>query len=167
MTLRAQVHLTDASQDYGTNYIGGTGDSQSEAAWLVPLALQLFPALVLLVGMIWMPFTPRWLLHHGREEESRRTLATLRSLPIDSELIELEFLEIKAQSLFEKRTVAANFPHLSELTATNTIKLQFVAIASLFKTKPMFKRVVVATVTMFFQQWTGMISVSILFIFHL
>src|ERR1700761_4726098 len=105
---------TNISQDYGTNYIGGTGDSQSEAAWLVPLALQLFPALILLVGMIWMPFTPRWLLHHGREEEARRTLATLRSLPIESELIELEFLEIKAQSLFEKRTVEAQFHHLAE-----------------------------------------------------
>jgi len=30
-----------------------------------------------------------------------------------------------------------------------------VAIKSLFKTKSMFKRVVVATVTMFFQQWSG------------
>ena len=119
----------------------------------MPLALQLFPALILLVGMIWMPFTPRWLLHHGREEEARQTLATLRSLPIESELIELEFLEIKAQSLFEKRTVAANFPHLSKQTPVNTIKLQFVAIASLFKTMPMFRRVIVATVTMFFQQW--------------
>ncbi|EXJ61608.1 hypothetical protein A1O7_02036 [Cladophialophora yegresii CBS 114405] len=145
--------------DYGTNYIGGTGDTQSEAAWLVPLALQLFPALILLVGMVWMPFTPRWLLHHGREEEARRTLATLRSLPIDSELIELEFLEIKAQSMFEKRSVAANFPHLAEQTATNTIKLQFVAIGSLFKTMPMFRRVIVATVTMFFQQWTGINAV--------
>ncbi|OAP64129.1 hypothetical protein AYL99_00101 [Fonsecaea erecta] len=145
--------------DYGTNYIGGTGDSQSEAAWLVPLALQLFPALILLVGMIWMPFTPRWLVHHGREEEARRTLATLRSLPVDHQLIDLEFLEIKAQSMFEKRTVQANFPHLSEMTAINTIKLQFVAIASLFKTMPMFRRVIVATVTMFFQQWTGINAV--------
>ncbi|KIW30812.1 uncharacterized protein PV07_02512 [Cladophialophora immunda] len=145
--------------DYGTNYIGGTGDSQSEAAWLVPLALQLFPALILLVGMVWMPFTPRWLVHHGREEEARRTLATLRSLPVDHQLIDLEFLEIKAQSMFEKRTVEANFPHLAEMTATNTIKLQFVAIGSLFKTMPMFRRVIVATVTMFFQQWTGINAV--------
>ena len=102
-----------------------------------------------------MPFTPRWLIHHGREEEARRTLATLRSLPVESELIELEFLEIKAQSMFEKRTVAAQFPHLSKQTSLNTIKLQFVAIGSLFKTMPMFRRVIVATVTMFFQQWTG------------
>jgi len=145
--------------DYGTNYIGGTGKTQSDAAWLVPLALQLFPALVLLVGMIFMPFTPRWLVHHGHEEDARKTLATLRAMPIDHELIELEFLEIKAQSMFEKRTVEANFPHLVELTPWNTIKLQFVSIGSLFKTMPMFRRVIVATVTMFFQQWTGINAV--------
>lgn len=95
-----------------------------------------------------MPFSPRWLIHHGREDEARGVLATLRGLPADHELVELEFLEIKAQSLFEKRTVALNFPHLSELTAWNTFKLQFVAIGSLFKTKAMFRRVIVATVTM-------------------
>lgn len=141
--------------DYGCNYIGGTGAGQSDAAWLVPLALQLFPALVLISGMIFMPFSPRWLVHHGREEEARRTLTKLRSADASQELIEYEFLEIKAQSMFEKRTNAANFPHLAELTPMNTIKLQFVAIGSLFKTMPMFRRVIVATVTMFFQQWTG------------
>ncbi|KAK5085071.1 hypothetical protein LTR70_008703 [Exophiala xenobiotica] len=77
----------------------------------------------------------------------------------DHELVELEFLEIKAQSMFEKRTVEFNFPHLKDLTAWNTVKLQFVAIGSLFKTMPMFKRVIVATVTMFFQQWTGINAV--------
>lgn len=145
--------------DYGTNYIGGPGKSQSEAAWLVPLALQLGPALILIVGMIFMPFTPRWLIHHGREEEARQTLAKLRQMPVDCELIELEFLEIKAQSMFEKRTVEANFPHLAKMTPWNVIKLQFVAIGSLFKTMPMFRRVVAATVTMFFQQWTGINAV--------
>ena len=141
--------------DYGTNYIGGTGSTQSEAAWLVPLALQLAPALVLLVGMIFMPFTPRWLIHHDREAEARHVLAKLRGMDVDAELIELEFLEIKAQSIFEKRTVAANFPHLSKMTPWNIVKLQFVAIGSLFKTMPMFRRVVAATVTMFFQQWVS------------
>lgn len=143
--------------NYGTNYIGGTTvETQSNAAWLVPICLQLFPAVVLFFGMLWMPFSPRWLVHHGREEEARRTLAHLRDLPEDHELIELEFLEIKAQSMFEKRSIAEKFPHLAQLTAWNTFKLQFVAIGALFKTKAMFKRVVVATVTMFFQQWSGM-----------
>ncbi len=105
--------------------------------------------------MLFMPFSPRWLVHHGREDEARRVLANLRGLPADHELVELEFLEIKAQSLFEKRTVAELFPALREQTAWNIFKLQFVSIKSLFQTRSMFKRVVVATVTMFFQQWSG------------
>ncbi|ESZ98039.1 putative Quinate permease [Sclerotinia borealis F-4128] len=121
--------------DYGTNYIVGTGASQSDAAWLVPICLQLFPAVILFAGILFMPFSPRWLVHHGREGGIRK--------------------EIKAQSLFEKRSVAELWPGLQELTWMNTAKLQFVAIGSLFKTKAMLKRVVVATVTMFFQQWTG------------
>jgi sugar porter (SP) family MFS transporter len=146
--------------NYGTNYIGGTTvETQSNAAWLVPICLQLLPAVVLLVGMIWMPFSPRWLMHHGREEEARKNLASLRNLSPDHELIELEFLEIKAQSMFEKRSLAEAFPHLQEQTAWNTFKLQFVAIGALFKTKAMFKRVIVATVTMFFQQWSGINAV--------
>ncbi|KAF6839163.1 quinate permease [Colletotrichum musicola] len=148
-------HPTD-----GCNYIGGTTEeTQSDAAWLVPICLQLGPAVVLLVGMIWMPFSPRWLVHHGREEEARRILANLRDLPEDHELIQLEFLEIKAQSLFEKRSVAEMLPHLQEQTAWNTFKLQFVAMKALFTTKAMFKRVIVATVTMFFQQWSGINAV--------
>ncbi|KAG7294011.1 hypothetical protein NEMBOFW57_004072 [Staphylotrichum longicolle] len=138
--------------DYGTNFIGGTEETQSDAAWLVPICLQLAPAVLLFVGMIFMPFSPRWLIHHGREEEARKVLSSLRGLSADHELVELEFLEIKAQSLFEKRTIAELFPQLREQTAWNTFKLQFVAIRKLFQTKAMFKRVVVATVTMFFQQ---------------
>lgn len=146
--------------NYGTNYIGGTTlETQSNAAWLVPICLQLLPAIVLAIGMLWMPFSPRWLMHHGREEEARANLASLRNLPSDHELIELEFLEIKAQSMFEKRSLAEAFPHLQEQTAWNTFKLQFVAIGALFRTKAMFKRVVVATVTMFFQQWSGINAV--------
>lgn len=45
--------------DYGTNYIGGTGGTQSEAAWRVPLALQLVPAIILGIGILFMPFSPR------------------------------------------------------------------------------------------------------------
>ncbi|KAI7785889.1 sugar transporter [Diaporthe eres] len=146
--------------DYGTNFIGSTAlEAQSDAAWLTPICLQIAPALVLFFGMLFMPFSPRWLVHHDREDEARRVLARLRALPADHELVELEFLEIKAQSMFEKRTVAEKFPHLREQTAWNTFKLQFVAIKSLFQTRAMFKRVIVACVTMAFQQWTGINAV--------
>jgi hypothetical protein len=48
-------HSTELIECYiGTNYIGGTGETQSDAAWLVPLCLQIFPAVILFVGMIFM-----------------------------------------------------------------------------------------------------------------
>ena len=147
--------------DSGTNFIGGTELTQSDAAWLTPICLQLAPAVILFVGMIFMPFSPRWLVHHGREEEARKVLSSLRGLSEDHELVELEFLEIKAQSLFEKRTIAEMFPELREPTAWNTFKLQFVAIRRLFQTRAMFKRVIVATVTMFFQQVGPLTALSI------
>lgn len=102
--------------------------------------------------MIFMPFSPRWLVHHDREEEAKKILSTLRDLPIDHELVELEFLEIKAQSLFEKRSIAEQFPHLREQTVWNNFKLQFVAIKSLFQSRSMLKRSAIASITMFFQQ---------------
>lgn len=45
--------------DYGTNYIGGTGSTQSEAAWRIPIALQIVPALILGFGILFMSFSPR------------------------------------------------------------------------------------------------------------
>jgi Sugar (and other) transporter len=70
-----------------------------------------------------MPFSPRWLVHHNHEEEALAILANLRGLSEDHDLIQIEFAEIKAQSLFEKRTVAEKFPHLKEQTALNIFKL--------------------------------------------
>lgn len=49
----------------GTNYIGGTGEGQSDAAWMIPLCLQLFPAIILGVGMIFMVLPPSENHIHG------------------------------------------------------------------------------------------------------
>lgn len=145
--------------DYGTNYIGGTGESQKTAAWIVPLALQIAPAIVLGVGIMFMPFSPRWLVHHDREEEARQVLSSLRGLPLDHDLVTLEFLEIKSQSIFEKRTEKERFPHLQRTNTWSYVKLEALSFASLFKSKAMFRRVTVACLVMTFQQWTGINAV--------
>lgn len=78
--------------DYGTNFIGGTGDTQSEASWRIPLALQLVPALILGFGILFMPFSPRWLVNQGRDDEAIAVISKVRNLPVDSDLIQIEFL---------------------------------------------------------------------------
>lgn len=39
-----------------------------------------------------MPHSPRWLVGRGRDEEALAVLARARDLPVDNELIQLEFL---------------------------------------------------------------------------
>ncbi|MEA2179427.1 MAG: hypothetical protein QOG77_2724, partial [Solirubrobacteraceae bacterium] len=46
----------------------------SSEAWRIMLGLAVVPSLLLLVGMIWMPETPRFLVHAGEEDEARDVL---------------------------------------------------------------------------------------------
>ncbi|KAJ7903488.1 general substrate transporter [Mycena olivaceomarginata] len=119
--------------DYGTNYIGGNGPTQKEAAWRLPLALQIVPALILGVGILFMPFSPRWLVNQGRNDEALSVLSYARGLPEDSDLVQIEFLEIKAQYLFEKETSEMRFPQYQDGTFSSNFKLGFFAYASLLQ----------------------------------
>jgi sugar porter (SP) family MFS transporter len=47
--------------------------------WRWPLGLAVVPALVLLVGMYFLPETPRWLVSKGREADARRVLERTRT----------------------------------------------------------------------------------------
>jgi SP family sugar:H+ symporter-like MFS transporter len=48
-------------------------------AWRWMLGLAVVPSLILLVGMYFMPETPRWLVSRGREDEARDVLMRSRS----------------------------------------------------------------------------------------
>jgi sugar porter (SP) family MFS transporter len=145
--------------DYGTNYIGGNGPTQKETAWRLPLALQLVPAVILGIGILFMPFSPRWLVNQGRNEEALSVLSFARGLPEDSDLVQIEFLEIKAQYLFEKETSEIRFPKYQDGTFWSDFKLGFYAYLSLLQERSLLYRVAVGTLTMFFQQWTGINAV--------
>ncbi|KAF9474239.1 general substrate transporter [Pholiota conissans] len=141
--------------DYGTNYIGGTGPGQHEAAWRIPLALQLVPAIILGVGILFMPFSPRWLVNQGRDDEALAVLSYARRLPPNSELVQIEFLEIRAQYLFEKETSEMKFPQYQDGSRLSNFKLGFFDYLSLLTDRNLLYRVAVGSLTMFFQQWTG------------
>ena len=60
-------------------------------AWRTMLGLAVVPSLILLVGMYFMPETPRWLVSRGRDEDAREVLRQTR----DDEAVEREMREIK------------------------------------------------------------------------
>src|SRR5918997_1327492 len=63
----------------------------SAGAWRLMLGLAVIPALVLLIGMYFMPETPRWLVSQDRDDEARDVLRRDRS----EEAVEKEIRDIR------------------------------------------------------------------------
>src|SRR5919206_804442 len=63
----------------------------SSGAWRWMLGLAVIPSLILLIGMYFMPETPRWLVSQDRDDEAREVLRRDRS----EEAVEKEILDIK------------------------------------------------------------------------
>jgi sugar porter (SP) family MFS transporter len=53
---------------YGSQYI------KSNTSWRMPLALQMVPAGLLLIGIQFLPDSPRWLLEVNRDEDARQVV---------------------------------------------------------------------------------------------
>ena len=52
-------------------------DNNNLECWRPMLYVGVIPALILFIGMFFLPETPRWLMSKGREEESRKVLAKI------------------------------------------------------------------------------------------
>ncbi len=63
----------------------------SAGAWRWMLGLAVIPSLVLLIGMYFLPETPRWLVSQDRDEDARDVLRRSR----DEETVEKEIQDIK------------------------------------------------------------------------
>ena len=89
---------------FGCSYIDGV------ASFRIPWGLQMIPAIVLAIGMLWFPESPRWLVDHDREDEALEILADLHANGNkDDALVQLEFEEIRQQVYFEKTEGAKSY----------------------------------------------------------
>lgn len=94
-------------------------------------------------------------MDQNRDEECLQVLAGLRRKPVDSPLVQMEYLEIKAQKLFETRVSEHDHPHLQDGSAKSNFLLGVAGYKSLITNRSNLKRTMVAVLTMTFQQWTG------------
>ena len=70
----------------------GSRNLPGSMAWRVPFIVQAGAALVLSVGMVMLPFSPRWLVQNGRSDEAR---AVLRRFRVGEEEVQRELAEIE------------------------------------------------------------------------
>jgi MFS family permease len=80
-------------------------NSNSSFQWRFPFAVQLIPVLVLLVGSVKLPESPRWLLSKGNKEHAWRNLQRLHANPDDPEdtFARKEFYQMTQQFLLEQQ----------------------------------------------------------------
>ena len=71
------------------------------------------PGIILGLGMLFFPESPRWLIDHGGEEEALEILADLHGGgDPNNELVQFEYEEIKAQVYFERTEGAKAYSDL-------------------------------------------------------
>lgn len=112
---------------YGTQYMAG------EWAWRLPFLIQLIPGIVLGIGIVFLPFSPRWLISKGRDEEALQILCKLRQLPASNALVIKEWYDIRAEVAFHKETSVLRHPKLQQRTVKNRLKLEIASWTDCFK----------------------------------
>src|SRR5687767_12009963 len=66
--------------NYGVNEnVSPVGDKQ----WHIPVAVQFVPAGILVLSMIGIPESPRWLVSKGKMQQAKKSLSWIRHLPED------------------------------------------------------------------------------------
>ncbi|KAF6755719.1 glucose transporter [Ephemerocybe angulata] len=89
---------------FGCSYIDGV------ASFRIPWALQMIPAIILSLGMLFFPESPRHLFDHGKEAEALQVLADLHGQGNKEDpLVQLEYEEIKQQVYLERTEGAKSY----------------------------------------------------------
>jgi sugar porter (SP) family MFS transporter len=132
----------------------GTRFMPSEWSWRLPFLIQMIPGLILGVGIVFLPFSPRWLSAQGRDDEALQSLSKLRGLPTNDSRVYQEWCEIRAEVAFQVEVNAERHPNLQKNTRSNRWKLEVQSWLDLFR-HGCWKRTMVGVGIMFFQQYSG------------
>lgn len=105
--------------------------------WIIPVAVQAVPPVIIAVGIFFIPDGPRWLISRGRLDDSIKTLERVRPrADVDAGLCKLE-----AEAIQEAvHNDVEKGPWLDLFRGTN------------------FRRTSIATVIYIFQQFTGQVG---------
>src|SRR2546421_11699710 len=78
-----------------------TKNRHDTGSYRIPIAVQFLWSLILVVGMLVLPETPRYHVKKGRQDEAAKSLARLRRLEVDHPTLVEELAEIEANHKYE------------------------------------------------------------------
>lgn len=124
----------------------GTQNYTDSGSYRIPIALQMLWALILAVGLFFLPESPRYFVRRGNLEKATIVLARLRGQSRDSEFIQQELAEIVANHEYELQVVPQGGYFASWANCFQ---------GSLFKPSSNIRRTILGTSLQMMQQWTG------------
>ncbi|KAG4436373.1 hypothetical protein IFR05_008129 [Cadophora sp. M221] len=121
-----------------SNWIGfGCSYATNDFQWRFPLAFQCVPAVILLAGSFWLPFSPRWLMEKERDDEAYTVLKRLHgNIGADESFFQAEFNQMRDQIRFE-----------------NSVSVR--SVSELFTKPSNRKRLILAVLVQVFTQLSG------------
>lgn len=126
----------------------GTRHMEGEISFRLPFALQMVSATIVGVGILFFPYSSRWLALVGRNDDALDNLARMRRLPIDDERIQIEYCGIIAESQFQKTVTERRHP------GKKGPRLEILQWLDLFNPSTR-RRTAVGCGILFFQQFSG------------
>ncbi|KAF2663865.1 putative MFS lactose permease [Microthyrium microscopicum] len=122
----------------GTFVPYGTSQIKSDMSWRIPLWTQMVYSGIVVLGALWLPETPRWLIAHGKDEEALEIMAKYHGEgDRDSPIVQLEYREMK-----------------EDISITGSDK-RWWDYSGLFKTRDARYRSMLVIAMAFFGQWSG------------
>ena len=115
--------------NYGVNQTMAPSHTQ----WIIPFAIQLIPAGMLLIGAFVIKESPRWLFQRGRREEAIANLEWLRKLPRDHLYMQEEIAAVDYAIERQAQTMGLGFWEPFKVVFSNRrVAYRFLLGGSLF-----------------------------------
>ncbi|KUJ13103.1 sugar transporter [Mollisia scopiformis] len=103
---------------YGCSFIDGT------AAFRVPWGLQMIPAIILFLGLLILPESPRWLAKHDRWDEALHVLALTHAHGDEkNKFVERELQEIRDEVEFYRKNSDVTWMELFKPSMLNRVHI--------------------------------------------
>lgn len=124
----------------------GTQNRKDSGSYRIPIALQMLWAIILAVGLFFLPESPRYFVKRGQLDKAAGVLSRLRGQPLESEHIQQELTEIVANHEYELQVIPQGGYFHSWLNCFT---------GGLRNPGSNLRRTILGTSMQMMQQWTG------------
>ncbi|KAK9233908.1 general substrate transporter [Lipomyces kononenkoae] len=124
----------------------GTQNRTDSGSYRIPIALQMAWALILGIGLFFLPESPRYFVKKDMLDKAVVVLAKLRGQPCDSDYVQQELAEIVANNDYERQLIPQN----------NYFETWFACFRGNIRDRSSnLRRTILGTSIQMMQQWTG------------